>query len=115
VAEGPVRIIRDRSEFRKLRSGAVSVAPHTNPAWTPLFQRAAAVVPTLDNIAPAIGRLAERRRKPASPAPLARRVGVHLATVKRYCNQLDERGTLQPRKAPGKKPKPDGKAKKQPR
>ncbi len=28
VAEGPVRIIRDRSELEKLRSGAV--APHTN-------------------------------------------------------------------------------------
>ena len=41
---GTVRIIRDRSEFGKLRSGAVSVAPHTNPVWTPLLQRAAAVV-----------------------------------------------------------------------
>jgi phosphoenolpyruvate synthase/pyruvate phosphate dikinase len=44
VAEGPVRIIRDRSEFGKLRSSAVSVAPHINPAWTPLLQRAAAIV-----------------------------------------------------------------------
>jgi pyruvate,water dikinase len=44
VAEGPVRIIRDGSEFGKLRSGEVLVAPYTNPAWTPLFQRAAAVV-----------------------------------------------------------------------
>src|ERR687889_680956 len=44
VAEGPVRIIRDGSEFGKLRSGEVLVAPYTNPAWTPLFQRSAAVV-----------------------------------------------------------------------
>jgi pyruvate,water dikinase len=44
VAEGPVRIIRDGAEFGKLRSGEVLVAPYTNPAWTPLFQRAAAVV-----------------------------------------------------------------------
>jgi pyruvate,water dikinase len=44
VAEGPVRIIRDGSEFGKLRSGEVLVTPYTNPAWTPLFQRAAAVV-----------------------------------------------------------------------
>ena len=44
VAEGPVRIIRDASEFDKLRSGEVLVAPYTNPAWTPLFQRAIAVV-----------------------------------------------------------------------
>ncbi len=44
VAEGPVRVIRDASEFGKLGSGEVLVAPYTNPAWTPLFQRAAAVV-----------------------------------------------------------------------
>jgi len=45
----------------------------------------------------------------------ARPVGVHWVTVKRSCNQLDGRGTLQPRKAPSKKPKVDGKANKQPR
>jgi len=44
VAEGPVRIIRDNSEFDKLRAGEVLVAPYTNPAWTPLFQRAVAIV-----------------------------------------------------------------------
>jgi ActR/RegA family two-component response regulator len=45
----------------------------------------------------------------------ARRFGIHRATLKRYCKQLDERGTLQPSKAPDKKPKLDGKTKKQPR
>ena len=40
----------------------------------------------------------------------ARRFGVDRATVKRYCKQLDERGTLKPRKAPGKAPKFDEKA-----
>ncbi|MCZ7568226.1 MAG: PEP-utilizing enzyme [Ardenticatenaceae bacterium] len=44
VAVGPVRVIRDVSEFSRLRSGEVLVAPYTNPAWTPLFQRAVAVV-----------------------------------------------------------------------
>jgi rifampicin phosphotransferase len=44
MAEGPVRIIRDGAEFGRLRTGEVLVAPYTNPAWTPLFQRAAAVV-----------------------------------------------------------------------
>ncbi len=44
VAEGPVRVVRDASEFGKLGSGEVLVAPYTNPAWTPLFERAAAVV-----------------------------------------------------------------------
>lgn len=43
-AEGPVRVIRDTSEFGKLRAGDVLVAPYTNPAWTPLFGQAAAVV-----------------------------------------------------------------------
>jgi pyruvate,water dikinase len=44
IAEGPVHIIRGGTEFGKLRSGEVLVAPYTNPAWTPLFQRVAAVV-----------------------------------------------------------------------
>jgi rifampicin phosphotransferase len=44
VAEGPVRVVRDASEFDKLRPGDVLVARYTNPAWTPLFGRAAAVV-----------------------------------------------------------------------
>ena len=39
VTEGPVRVIRDASEFDKLRSGEVLVAPYTNPAWTPLFRK----------------------------------------------------------------------------
>jgi phosphohistidine swiveling domain-containing protein len=44
VARGPARVVRDVSEFGKLRAGDVLVAPVTNPAWTPLFQRAAAIV-----------------------------------------------------------------------
>jgi phosphohistidine swiveling domain-containing protein len=44
VAEGPVRIVHDSSEFGNLRSGEVLVAPYTNPAWTPLFQWIVAVV-----------------------------------------------------------------------
>ncbi|MBI4788061.1 MAG: phosphoenolpyruvate synthase [Chloroflexi bacterium] len=44
VAEGPARIVRDGAEFDKLGAGDVLVAPYTNPSWTPLFQRAIAVV-----------------------------------------------------------------------
>jgi rifampicin phosphotransferase len=44
IAQGPARIVRDVSEFGKLRAGDVLIAPVTNPAWTPLFQRAVAVV-----------------------------------------------------------------------
>ena len=44
LARGPAKVVRDISEFGKLQAGDVLVAPVTNPAWTPLFQRAAAVV-----------------------------------------------------------------------
>lgn len=44
VAEGTARILRDAGEFDKLQPGDVLVATFTNPAWTPLFQRAAAVI-----------------------------------------------------------------------
>jgi rifampicin phosphotransferase len=43
-ASGPARIVHDVSEFGKLQSGDVLVAPITNPAWTPLFRRAVGVV-----------------------------------------------------------------------
>ncbi|HET9778656.1 MAG TPA: PEP/pyruvate-binding domain-containing protein [Propionibacteriaceae bacterium] len=43
-ASGPVQIISEPAEFGSMRSGDVLVCPYTNPAWTPLFQRAAAVV-----------------------------------------------------------------------
>ena len=44
LAGGPARVICDASEFGKLQPGDVLVAPVTNPAWTPLFLHAAAVV-----------------------------------------------------------------------
>jgi pyruvate,water dikinase len=44
IAEGPVRVVRDVTGFGTLRPGEVLVAPYTNPSWTPLFGRAAAVV-----------------------------------------------------------------------
>lgn len=43
-AVGPVKIVREPSEFSKLEDGDILVCPYTNPSWTPLFQRAAAVV-----------------------------------------------------------------------
>ncbi|MET4592322.1 PEP/pyruvate-binding domain-containing protein [Arthrobacter sp. 754] len=50
-ATGAVRIIRGPNEFGLLRSGEVLVCPYTNPSWTPLFQRAAAVVVDAGGIA----------------------------------------------------------------
>jgi transposase len=57
-------------------------------------------------------KIVESVKKGVPKAETARRFGVDRATVKRYCKQLDERGTLEPRKAPGKKPKLDEKARK---
>lgn len=51
IAEGPVRVIHDVGEFGSLRNGDVLVAAYTNPAWTPLFRRAAAVVVDTGSVA----------------------------------------------------------------
>jgi len=44
TATGVARIIRGAEDFDRLGNGEILVCPYTNPAWTPLFQRAAAVV-----------------------------------------------------------------------
>ncbi len=44
VASGPARPIRHPGEGTRLQKGDVLVAPSTDPAWTPLFLRASAVV-----------------------------------------------------------------------
>ncbi|WP_427131908.1 PEP/pyruvate-binding domain-containing protein [Pseudarthrobacter sp. S9] len=44
TATARVRIIGGPADFGKLQSGEIMVCPYTNPSWTPLFQRAAAVV-----------------------------------------------------------------------
>jgi transposase len=54
-------------------------------------------------------KIVESVKKGVPKAETARRFGVDRATVKRYCKQLDERGTLEPRKAPGKRLKLDEK------
>jgi pyruvate,water dikinase len=43
-ATGKVRIIRNSSQFETFQEGEILVAPLTAPAWTDLFDRAAAVV-----------------------------------------------------------------------
>ena len=57
-------------------------------------------------------KIIESVKKGVPKSETARRFGVDRATVKRYCKQLHERGTLQPRKAPGKRPKLEEKARK---
>lgn len=41
---GPVRVIRDESEFHRLRPGDVLVCPITSPTWSVLFSQAGALV-----------------------------------------------------------------------
>jgi|SRR5215212_2459650 transposase len=56
-------------------------------------------------------RIVESVKKGLSKSETTRRFGLHRATLKRYyCKRLDERGTLQPRKAPAKRPKLEEKA-----
>ena len=51
TATGPARIIREAGDFHRLQQGDVLVCPYTNPAWTPLFLRASAVVVDTGSIA----------------------------------------------------------------
>lgn len=51
TATGPVRVIRAAADFHRLQQGDVLVCPYTNPAWTPLFLKAAAVVVDTGSIA----------------------------------------------------------------
>lgn len=44
LAEGPVRIITKVEDFKNLKQGDILVCQYTDPAWTPLFGIAAAVV-----------------------------------------------------------------------
>ncbi|ALB44970.1 PEP/pyruvate-binding domain-containing protein [Clostridium beijerinckii] len=44
VYEGQVCIVRNPSEFKKLKKGDILVSPYTSPIWTPLFKVASAAV-----------------------------------------------------------------------
>ena len=44
IAEGPVRLVHSAADFADFMPGSVLVARTTNPAWTPLFYSACAVV-----------------------------------------------------------------------
>jgi pyruvate,water dikinase len=50
-ATGPARIIHGLEDFDRVESGDVLVAPVTAPAWTPLFERVAAVVTDTGGVA----------------------------------------------------------------
>lgn len=50
-ATGNVRVILGPESFERLLPGEILVAPLTAPAWTPLFERAAAVVTDVGSVA----------------------------------------------------------------
>ncbi len=50
-ATGTVRVLRGPDDFARLQPGDILVAPATTPAWTPLFDRAAAVVTDIGTLA----------------------------------------------------------------
>lgn len=75
-ATGAVRVIRHPDEFGTVAAGEVLVCPATNPAWTPLFARVAAVV--VDHGGPA-SHAAIVAREYGIPAVLA--VGTGTSTL----------------------------------
>ncbi|WPR63129.1 PEP/pyruvate-binding domain-containing protein [Glutamicibacter protophormiae] len=64
-ASGNVRIINSPEEFGSLLPGEVLVCPATNPSWTPLFSRAAAVVVNHGSAASHAAIVAREYRIPA--------------------------------------------------
>jgi phosphohistidine swiveling domain-containing protein len=50
-ASGPVRLIRSVDQFDTIQAGDILVAPMTAPAWTPLFDRIAAIVTDTGGVA----------------------------------------------------------------
>jgi rifampicin phosphotransferase len=44
IAEGTVRLVLDPATDGEIKAGEILVAPYTDPAWTPLFLGAAAIV-----------------------------------------------------------------------
>jgi rifampicin phosphotransferase len=64
-ATGLVRVIRGPHEFEALQPGEILVAPLTAPAWTPLFNRAAAVVTDVGSAASHVSIIAREYGIPA--------------------------------------------------
>jgi pyruvate,water dikinase len=65
LATGPVRVLRDASDFESLQAGEVLVAQATTPAWTPLFARAVAVVTDTGSIGSHASQVAREYGIPA--------------------------------------------------
>jgi phosphohistidine swiveling domain-containing protein len=93
VASGPARVVLTVAEFGALKSGDVLIAPYTNPAWTPLFQRAAAVV--VDSGGPA-SHAAIVAREYGIPAVMATGDGTRRLTDNQSVQVDGNRGIVSP-------------------
>jgi pyruvate,water dikinase len=98
VAEGPVRVVRAAAAFGSLRPGEVLVAPYTNPSWTPLFRRAAAVV--VDTGA-AMSHAAIVAREYGVPAVMGTGDGTHRLNDGQWVRVDGSRGQVFAISAPG--------------
>ena len=81
-ARGPVRVVHDTSRGVRIEPGEILVAPYTDPAWTPLFLSAGAVVVEIGSLpvarldrGPRAGYPVRRRRGGGDDGPSRRRVG----------------------------------------
>jgi pyruvate,water dikinase len=80
-ASGRVRIVRGPEEFDRFQNGEVLVAQVTAPAWTPLFERAAAVITDGGSVAAHASLVAREYGVPAV-------VGAGDATARLHDGQL---------------------------
>ncbi len=65
TATGTARVVRDPSDFSRVRPGDVLVCPFTDPAWTPLLRIAAGVVTETGGVLSHAAIIARERGIPA--------------------------------------------------
>jgi phosphohistidine swiveling domain-containing protein len=91
-ATGRVRVIEGPAEFATLKPGEVLVCPATNPSWTPLFQRAAAVVVDNGGVASHAAIVA---REYGVPAVMGTAVGTSVLSTGQLVEVDGDAGTVQ--------------------
>jgi pyruvate,water dikinase len=101
VASGTVRVIAGPHEFRSLKPGEVLVAPVTNPAWTPLFAVAGALVAETGGV---LSHGAIVAREYGIPAVMGVRGATQLLRDGDVVTVDGTRGTVRPAVATGSRP-----------
>jgi pyruvate,water dikinase len=78
---GPVRVVRDESEFSKIQAGDVLVCPITSPVWSVLFPSIGALVTDSGGIL-------------SHPAIIAREYGIPAVVATGNATELVEDGQI---------------------